>query len=120
MSEVRLFRLRSNLPFGPWIAWDNDATGMTAEEVARGLETDHTSRGAAAARKATHADPMKLLLTNAGGLMKASKRSTETLKLAQRAGAGRAPRPRRFRLSDRTTAVSSRPHDHTRRSPHLG
>lgn len=130
-SDVRL-RRRRDRPCGPWVAWGYDNTGMrcsestkqidrkAAEEGARALEADHTSRGAATARKATHADPMKLLLTNAGGRMKASKRSTETLKLAQRAGSGRAPRPRRLWLSDRTTAVSSRPHDHTRRSPHLG
>lgn len=92
MSDVRLFRRRKNgRPAGPWIAWGYDAAGQrwsettkqidrkAAEEVARGLERDHASPGAAAAREATLADAVKLLLTNRKGLAKAGKRSESTV-----------------------------------------
>ncbi len=92
MSDVRLFRRRrNNRPCGPWIAWGYDNAGQrwsestkqidrkAAEDVARGLERDHASPGAAAARAATLADAVTLLLANRRGLAKAGKRSEATV-----------------------------------------
>ena len=92
MSDVRLFRRRkSGRPAGPWIAWGYDDAGQrwsestrqidrkAAEAIARDLERDHASPGAAAAREATLADAVKLLLANRKGLAKAGKRSEKTV-----------------------------------------
>ena len=92
MSDDRLFRRRRNgRPAGPWIAWGYDDAGQrwtestkqidrkAAEAVARVLERDHASPGAAAAREATLADAVTLLLTNRRGLASAGKRSDATV-----------------------------------------
>ena len=114
MSDARLYRRRTaGRPEGPWIAWGYDALGRrwsestrqidrkAAEAVARELERHHASPADAAARTATLADAVTLLLTDRAGRAKAGKRSTETVEFyEQKTGHWRRILGDGFRLAE--------------------